>query len=197
MIKGSNFYYYYYDGLGSVRAITDSGESIVETYTYDVYGKPTLYDATHTEIPQSQFGNRYYFTGREFDKASGLYYYRARYYNPELGRFMSPDPIGPDDGPNLYTYCGNDPINWADATGLMSGKHRIGPAMYEPTPLQKNLQDLIDKVKDLPPIPEPPKPPMPKPPLTPKEQEAEIQKGIQELLYWMMDESINDIKDRL
>ncbi|MBU4488531.1 MAG: putative Ig domain-containing protein [Candidatus Omnitrophica bacterium] len=118
MIKGANFYYYHYDGLGSVKAITDPAGAIVETYTYDAYGKPTLYDSTHTEIPQSQFGNRHYFTGREFDKTSGLYYYRARYYNCSLGRFMSPDPAGPVDGPNLYAYVNNNPLNWVDSLGL-------------------------------------------------------------------------------
>ena len=122
MIKGSNTYYYHYDGLGSVRAITDSSEAIVETYTYDVYGKPTLYDNQQQEITTSSIGNRFYFTGREYDFANELYYYRARYYNPALGKFMSPDPLGPIVSPNLYTYCGNNPINWVDPLGLTLGQ---------------------------------------------------------------------------
>ena len=124
-IKGGNYYYYHYDGLGSARGITDSSGRIVETYTYDVYGKPTIYNATHTEITESQIGNTYYFTGREFDFSLGLYYYRNRYYNPELGRFMSPDPLGPVDGPNLYTYVGNNPVNYIDPLGLCWGKETV------------------------------------------------------------------------
>ena len=124
MIKGGSFYYYHYDGLGSARAITDSSEATIETYTYDVYGRPTIYNSLGQEIPESQFGNPYYFTGRRFDKTSGLYYYRNRYYNCELGRFMSPDPIGQADGPNLYTYVRNDPVNWIDPLGLLSQKER-------------------------------------------------------------------------
>ena len=164
MMKDSNFYYYHYDGLGSVRAITDSSEAIIETYTYDVYGRPTIYDATQTEITDSQFGNRYYFTGREFDKESGLYYYRNRYYDPKLGRFMSPDLLGPVDGPNLYTYVNNNPENWVDALGLRWGKElndwirRILEAMIDAanpagpviqlTETADELDKTLDKVKE-------------------------------------------------
>ena len=55
----------------------------------------------------------------------GLYYYRARYYKPEIGRFLQPDPIGYADGLNMYAYCGNNPINWIDPLGLNSIGERI------------------------------------------------------------------------
>jgi RHS repeat-associated protein len=58
------------------------------------------------------------FTGREFDIETGLYYYRARYYNPCLGRFLQTDPIGYEDGINWYQYCGNGPVGRADPSGL-------------------------------------------------------------------------------
>ncbi len=147
--------YYHYDGLGSVRTITNNTGATIETYTYDVYGKPTIYNAAGQEVAESQLGNRFYFTGREFDNETGLYYYRARYYNPELGRFMSPDPMGLIDGPNLYTYCGNDSVNWVDPLGRMSQKHKMGPQMMEPEPVA-------------PPIP---KDPTPKDPTKPKEKD--------------------------
>ena len=90
MTRGGNDYYYHYDGLGSVRNITNSASNVVESYSYDVYGQPSQL---------STIGNRFYFTGREFDSESGLYYLRNRYYNPIIGRFLQRDPItwGPDD----------------------------------------------------------------------------------------------------
>jgi len=58
------------------------------------------------------------FTGRRFDDETQLYYYRARMYHPELGRFIQPDPIGQTAGMNLYVYVGNNPLNWIDPLGL-------------------------------------------------------------------------------
>lgn len=56
------------------------------------------------------------------DSETGLYHCGARYYAPWLGRWTSPDPLGMVDGPNVYTYCNSDPVNWTDATGTMMKK---------------------------------------------------------------------------
>ena len=65
------------------------------------------------------FSQPFTFTGREYDPESGLYYYRARYYDASTGRFISKDPIGFEGGDtNLYAYAGNNPVNFVDPTGL-------------------------------------------------------------------------------
>jgi len=66
----------------------------------------------------SSVGNPYMFTGRRYDSQIDKYYYRARYYDADTGRFLSPDPIGYYDSMNLYQYVTNNPLNWIDPWGL-------------------------------------------------------------------------------
>jgi RHS repeat-associated protein len=62
----------------------------------------------------------YAYTGREWDPEVGLYFYRARYYDPKVGRFISEDPAGRANGPNLYAYVENSPVDLIDPTGMVS-----------------------------------------------------------------------------
>lgn len=79
------------DGLNSVTSLSGTS-GLTDTYTYTTFGATT---ATGTN------GNRFRYTGREWDQETGLYYYRARYYAPELGRFITEDPMGAGGGINL------------------------------------------------------------------------------------------------
>jgi RHS repeat-associated protein len=75
-------------------------------------------EAPESSEPSTLIGNPYMFTGRRFDLETGLYYYRARYYNPQIGRFLQTDPIGYSDGMNWYNYCANNSIGRIDPSGL-------------------------------------------------------------------------------
>ncbi len=116
--NGNAAYYYHLDGLGSVVALSNVNKVLVERYAYDVFGRPTIRDPNGVVLAASAWGNPYLFTGRAYDGESGLYYYRARYYDYATGRFLQPDPIGYDDGLNLYAYVGNRPCGFVDPSGL-------------------------------------------------------------------------------
>jgi RHS repeat-associated protein len=116
---GSN-YYYHADILNSIIAVTGQNGQVKMFFDYDSYGmiKPTEYDANGIAKSAVTFRNTYTYTGREWDKETGLYYYRARYYDPLEGRFISKDPIGFAGGDvNLYGYVSNNPVNAIDPTG--------------------------------------------------------------------------------
>lgn len=109
--RGGQYYYYHADGLGSVTAITDSNRNIVQSYSYDSFGKPQ---------PQTTFRNSYMYTGREYDPETALYYYRERYYDWRDGRFVSKDRLGFAGGDvNLFAYVQNNAVNFIDPLGLM------------------------------------------------------------------------------
>lgn len=110
LLRSSTTSYYEADGLGSVTSLTSAEATIANTYSYDSFGK--LIGSS------GSVANRFAYTAREFDTETGLYLYRARYYDPSAGRFSSEDPIGFRGGINFYTYVKNNPLILFDPTGL-------------------------------------------------------------------------------
>jgi len=85
-------------------------------------GAPMFYDANNNQLSASAFGVRHLFTGQQWYQELGLYDLRNRFYSPDLGRFLQPDPIGFWGGRNLYRYCRNNPVNSTDPLGLFNWK---------------------------------------------------------------------------
>jgi RHS repeat-associated protein len=104
--------YYHQDQLGSTRALTDAGGHVVATYAYDPYGNLTATTGT--------VSNPFLFAGQFLDSESGLYYMRARYYDPAVGQFLTRDPLEPVTQ-LPYGYAADSPTNFTDPTGLDCG----------------------------------------------------------------------------
>lgn len=154
----TNRYYYHTNQLGSVIALTNSTGTVVQTYSYDAFGKVYISNSGSLTPIESYVGNtcsnsRLY-TGREYDKETQLYYLRARYYNPETGKFISRDPVAQADQINLYTYVANSPLKYTDRNGkeknfiiyfdkyLELSLYILNPAFFL---LDSNTQSVIRK----------------------------------------------------
>ena len=115
--------YYHRGQQFSINAMTNGGGSVVERYAYTAYGTPTITDSAGVVQAVSSEGNRYLYTGREWDEELSLYHYRARMYDSRSGRFVSRDPIGYLDGHSLYrAYFGLDEL---DPSGLSKEKDSL------------------------------------------------------------------------
>jgi RHS repeat-associated protein len=113
-----------------VTHLTSAAGAIVEKYKYDAFGAVKILAPNNAERSASAYGNRFLFTGREYAATFEFYEYRARAYNPVLGRFMSEDPKGFDAGDyNLFRYCHNDPLDLTDPTGL--GDEQVNAQMVK------------------------------------------------------------------
>jgi RHS repeat-associated protein len=124
-VNGGQPFYYQHNHEGSVTHLTNAAGAVIESYKYDAFGAPTMYNGA-TQVDYSTYNNRFLFTGREYAAANSagynagfkFYEYRARAYHPTLGRFMSEDPKGFAAGDyNLFRYCHNDPIDLTDPMG--------------------------------------------------------------------------------
>ncbi len=110
MLRSSTTSFYEADGLGSITSLTNSSGSIAQSYTFDSFGNQTASSGSLT--------NTFRYTAREFDAETSLYYYRARYYDPSVGRFVSEDPTAFETGVNWYSYVADNPVRFVDPLGL-------------------------------------------------------------------------------
>ena len=128
--RASPVVYYYQDIQGSIRGLTDSSSRPIQAYEYTAFGE------RHVSSRSKQFllldrliDQPYGFTGRPMEELTGLYYYRYRDYNPGTGRFLQPDPLGQLPGPNIYSYCSNNPVNWVDPWGMRNIADQAGQTL--------------------------------------------------------------------
>jgi RHS repeat-associated protein len=131
VLRSATTSYYHADGLGSVTSLSSSTGTLANTYTYDSFGN--LIAST------GSLANRFEYTGREFDAETHLYFYRARFYDSTIGRFVSEDPLGFRGGTSFYKYAADNPTNLTDPRGLRPGS---GTAYYDC--LQTCLHDTLN-----------------------------------------------------
>jgi RHS repeat-associated protein len=158
------------DALGSTVALADSTTVLRTTYTFEPFGSTTSVGTTSS--------NTFTYTGREADLAD-LYFYRARYYNPKLQRFLSEDPIGFSGGVNLYAYVANNPLLYVDPFGTDKRSQNPGndPESKEPPGSKEPPQNDPDRPKN---------PNCP----SPSEQMQSEQEGVKEGLKTMQDDVV-------
>ena len=139
---GSSVNYFLTDHLGSTNGLANSSGSVTSSTAYDSFGNAT----------NSTFPSRYQYTGREFDSFTGLHYYRARFYDANLGRFTSEDPIGFRGGDvNLFGYVKNSPLNFVDPSGNQGVGYSDLMADYRAKQKAKQCEDTCQR--SMPPIP--------------------------------------------
>lgn len=116
--SGGTITYLHHDRMGSIIAISDNSGAVTSSYKYSPWGESS-----------SMSGTTFGFQGQRYDDETGLYYMKARYYDPETGRFLQPDPIGYGDGLNMYRFAFNNPNNFSDPLGLWGdwGPNAVGP----------------------------------------------------------------------
>jgi RHS repeat-associated protein len=137
---GGQSYTYHYDGTGSTIAMTDSSGNIVNEYAYDEFGNIVGNSET--------VSNPFKYVGQYgvMDEGNGFYYMRARYYDPQNGRFISEDPIGLGGGINQFAYASDNPVNRIDPHGLFDNPLPNLPTFSDSFTNSKFIAPVVDIV---------------------------------------------------
>jgi RHS repeat-associated protein len=129
--------YYHSDAGGNVTTMTDSSGNVVARYLYDPFGNLLAKSGAMADV------NKYRFSSKEVHPNSGLYYYGYRFYEPNLQRWLNPDPIGIRGGMNFYGFVRNDPLNSSDYFGLdPKGHHHLCRTFWKDA--RQELKDVFD-----------------------------------------------------
>lgn len=156
---GPGTFYLHQNSRFDVIAVTDASGNIVEKRFYDDFGRIT--DAAKAPAESSATGNARAFQGQYLDAETGFYYYRERFYDPELGRFLQRDPVwDPLNFGNQYTFVGNSPVTGLDPYGLDGGTRTRPPAQGQtrtrpqtPSAPMPQVHEAVRDVTDLARIP--------------------------------------------
>jgi RHS repeat-associated protein len=135
--NGGTVGYYHADGLGSVTSMTNASGALIQSYAYDSFGRQSS--------STGSLQNPFQYTAREMDGETGLYYYRARYYDSQAGRFLNEDPSGFSSGENFYSYVDNDSVEFADPEGLcpLDDKKKHCPAKMPKNPRRRIMVQTL------------------------------------------------------
>ena len=144
--KARTYYHYTSDEMGSITHVTDEAGSVLNRYEYDAFGECIIKEET--------VANRFGFAGEQYDPVAGMYYLRARFYNPVIGRFIQEDTYY-GDGLNLYAYCHNNPVGYVDPSGhdacpkKQSALDTLMAAGFTKNQAEKYYKKLQRKYKDI------------------------------------------------
>jgi RHS repeat-associated protein len=131
-----------HDHNGNIVQLLDLDGDIIESYRYSAFGEEKIFQ-NGTEVVGSSFGNSWRFSSKRKDEETGFVYFGRRYYDPSTYRWVSPDPIGFDGGPNLYAYVMNSPLCHIDLYGLVG----IKPNRF--FSMQNNIKNTFGKLSSL------------------------------------------------
>ena len=144
MLRSGATHYYSADGLGSISSLTDGSGAIAATHTYDTFG--------NLAASAGSVVNPFRYTAREWEPETGLYFYRARYYDPSGGRFLSEDPLLVELGTSLFAYAQSNPVTYADEDGQRKKAQRppnlpLGTKKKYWKPFQRGLDEALNRLK--------------------------------------------------
>jgi RHS repeat-associated protein len=128
-------YWIHPDHLGGASVLVNSGGKVTNWYEYMPYGEMLM------ELSNQDYNNPYKYNGKEFDEATGYYYYGARYYDPKRSFWISVDPLA-EITQSPYTYVWNDPVNFADPSGMLG--ERVGGEVNGDPKKRSWLRKAID-----------------------------------------------------
>ena len=110
-----------HDHRGNIISLIDAATAKpAESYRYTAYGEHEVYNQNHEQIPMSALNNPWGFASKRLDPETGFVYFSRRYYAPVTGRWITPDPLGFADGPNMYAYVHGNPMTRFDLYGLFT-----------------------------------------------------------------------------